>query len=237
MDLDLDLRSIIEIVGILCALAVLFVSRREIANFCRWLKPSDSVAVFGPKASGKTTLIRYLQGRQLPEQHISTFGAQPVGKIVFDLSGNETYFFRSREMYDVGGEHQGQWQVIIKKQNPNGIIYIVDTTQPSKESADLAHIAQVYCSIRTQEFANNIRLRSLLIFLNKCDIWGPSPADREKMMTHYRNEVLKDAINELTTEFGNLNIQFGAGSLTHTEHAQCTNDALRNFAMSLAKKE
>ncbi len=229
----MDLSTTVTIISIIVTSISLFLARKQIGNFLRSINPKDSIAIFGPKECGKTTLIKYLQGKRLPEQHISTFGAQPVGKIVFDLSGNETYFFRSREMYDVGGEHRNQWRAIIEEQNPNGIIYIIDTTTPLEEHAGLEHIAQIYHDIRTHEVGNRISLKSLLIFLNKCDIWGPSPADRERMMSYYRNEVLNGVIITLANEFGDLNIQFGAGSLTHTEHMQCTNEALRGFAMSL----
>lgn len=140
-------------------------------------------------------------------------------------------------MYDVGGEHKVQWQAIIEDQNPNGIIYIIDTTQPEEEAIGLKHIAEVYQEIRTHTVANRIRLNSILILLNKCDLWGTSPEQRERMMTHYRDEVLRDAIRELRREFGRISIQLGAGSLTNTEHTYSTNEAIRRFVVSLVQRE
>jgi len=186
-------------------------------------------------AAPKSPDVRYAYVAHLPDQHIDTFGAQPVGKIVYDLSGNETYFFRSREMYDVGGEHKNQWQAVIEAQNPDGIIYVVDTSQPDEEARGLSHIAAVYQDMRTHVLDSKIRLRTLLVFLNKCDLWGQSPSDREAMMTRYRTD-LKESLSEITQQFGGLEVQFGAGSLTHTEHAHSTNDVLRRLAAALAKK-
>jgi len=223
--------------GIVVGLVGIFIGRKNIGNFFRSFWPTHSIAIFGPKAAGKTTLIRYLQGKPLPTQHFDTFGAQKVDRVVYDLSGNETYFFRSREMYDVGGEHKNQWQAILERQNPHGIVYMVDTHEPAGEKEGIAHIAKVFHDLRTHKLASKIRLRVLLVLLNKCDIWGTSPEAREKKMAQYRADVLQPALGELAAEFGGLEIQFGCASLTHTEHADTTNSTLRCFAVSVAKKE
>jgi len=136
MDLLLVVMAI-EIIVIIVGIVGIIIARRELKNFIRNLWPDESIAVFGIKNVGKSTLIRLLKGETLPLQHVDTYGALPVGRVVYDLTGDETYFFRSREMYDVGGEHVGQWKVIIKKQNPDGIIFIVDTKDPKKRRKGL----------------------------------------------------------------------------------------------------
>ncbi len=224
----------ITIAGIIVGLVGIFVARKNIVNFVKSVRPKESVAIFGPKKSGKTTLIRYLKGEPLPEQYIYTYGAQQVGKIVFDLSGNETYYFRSREMYDVGGEHTNQWQAIIEEQNPDGIIYIIDTQSPAKEKQGLKYIAEVYHEIRVHNLSEKLRLRTVLILLNKCDLWGTSPGERDQILNEYRNNILSKSIAKLRSEFGNIEIQVGCSSLTKSEYSQITNDSLRHFAAKIA---
>ena len=90
----MDFNTIVTTVSIIVTLIVIFLARKSVGHFFKSIKPDESVAVFGPVKSGKTTLIRYLQGKAPLRKHFYTFGAQPVGKIVFDLSGNDTYFFR-----------------------------------------------------------------------------------------------------------------------------------------------
>lgn len=233
-----EINTTVTIASIILALITIFLARKSIYNYIKSIRPSESVAIFGPKEAGKTTMIRYLQNEPLPKQHFSTFGAQPVGKIVYDLSGNETYFFRSREMFDVGGEHhKGQWGAIIKSQNPNGIIFIVDTNEPELEKNCLRHIYTIYNGLRTNELAGNLKLKCLLILLNKCDVWGTSPEAREQKVLQYRNLFL-ESINLFQRTFGdNLQIQFGCSSLTNSEYTQSNNAVLRTFAMILAKKK
>lgn len=226
--------TITTIISILISLIAIFIGRKNITNFIKSIRPKESIAIFGPKTSGKTTLIRYLQGKPLPEQHFDTFGAQSVGKIVYDLSGNETYFFRSREMYDVGGEHIPQWEAIIKSQNPNGIIYIVDTTQPENDCASLKQMYEIYNKIRTDVLDEGINLKSLLILLNKCDLWGQNPDMRSEKISIYRT-ILSEPLNLFKSDFGDdLQIYFGSSSLTHSEYSQLNNEVLRNFAIALA---
>lgn len=227
MDIDI-------IIGILIAIIV---ARKSILNFRRSIWPKESVAIFGPKEAGKTTLIRYLQGKPLPDHHYHTFGAEPVGKIVYDLTGNDTYYFRSKEMFDVGGEHINQWKVIIESQNPDGIIYIIDTNESEADLSGFEHIYNIYNEMRAHKLANEINLRVLLIILNKFDLWGTSTELREQKTSEYR-DLFSDNINLFKNDFGDdFQILFGVTSLTHNEHMQLNNGILRNFAMSLANKE
>ncbi|WP_174590940.1 ADP-ribosylation factor-like protein [Methanocella conradii] len=224
----------IEVIVIIVGIIGIVLARRELKNFLKNIWPSESIAVFGIKNVGKTTLIRLLKGETLPLKHVDTYGALPVGRVVYDLTGDETYFFRSREMYDVGGEHVGQWKVVIKKQNPDGIIYIVDTTDPKKEAEGFKRIYDIYQELAEEMFLSSIRLRGILVLINKADIWGTTKESREEMIKHYKNEVLRDTCELFRQNFGEIKIMFDWSSLVQGEHTAHNNDALRQFVTVLA---
>src|SRR5689334_15632298 len=94
---------VVGILGLAIGIIAIWLAKKQIKNFFKSLRPRDSVALFGPKAAGKTTLTLYLRSKRLPRQHHETEDTKSVGKIVYDLSGDESYFFVSREMYDVPG--------------------------------------------------------------------------------------------------------------------------------------
>jgi signal recognition particle receptor subunit beta len=236
----MEITQLLTIIGIIVAVVAIALTllkeKKTIMNFFRHLRPKESVAIFGPAGAGKTTLISYLQGKSLPIKHNYTFGAQPVGRIVYDLTGHDTYFFRSREMYDVGGEHLPQWEAIIKKQNPDGIIYIVDTTDPNKEAKGLKKIWDIYEDIATQKLSPEIRLRALLILLNKADIWSCNQEEGNHELEKYRNSILTGTCELFEKTFGDIQIHFEWTSLTKSGYRNHNNDALRNFAAVLATR-
>lgn len=235
----MDINTIGIIIGIVISIAAItlsiFIARKNIKNFIREIRTKENVAIFGPSKAGKTTLIRYLQGKLLTDAYEHTFGAKSVGKIVFDLTGNETYYFRSKEIFDVGGEFENQWRAIIKTQNPDGIIYIIDTQNKDEEIKGLNSIYDIYNMLRAEKLATEINLKVILILLNKCDLWGTSHQIREQQLSKYRNSF-KDILYLFKSDFGNnLKILYGVSSLTKNEYMNMNNDVLRQFAGELAK--
>jgi GTPase SAR1 family protein len=65
------------------------------------------LAIFGPQAVGKTTLLHYLRGEAVPRFHIPTIGASVPGRIALDLKGDRTVYFVAM-VVDVGGEFRQQ---------------------------------------------------------------------------------------------------------------------------------
>ena len=232
----MDINIISIVIGIVGIAISIFIARKNIKNFFNKIRTKENVSIFGPTEAGKSTLIRYLQGKPLTEAYEHTFGAEPVGKIVFDLTGNETYYFRSKEMFDVGGEFKNQWKAIIETQNPNGIIYIIDTQNKEEEIKGLNCIYNIYNNLRAERLATEINLKVILILLNKYDLWGSSHQIREQQLSEYRN-LFKDISDTFNRDFGNdLIILYGVSALTKNEYMNMNNDILRQFAGELAKK-
>jgi GTPase SAR1 family protein len=231
-----NINTIVTIIAIIVGTFGIIIGIPTINNLISIARPNHSIAIFGPKAAGKTTLIKYLQGKPLPEEHKRTFGLQNAGKIVFDLGGKSSLYFLSKEMYDVGGEHTNQWKVIIENQNPDAIIYIIDTNSEEDEKEGLKIIFEIYHEILSRKEMSKIKLKTILLFLNKCDIWGNTINKRSKKIAEYKVS-LRRRIIAIKSEFGGIKILFGCGSLTDPEYRQLTNDVLRQLAESIAMKE
>jgi signal recognition particle receptor subunit beta len=228
---------IITIVSILVTVITIWMARHVFKEFFQSISPYPSIAIFGPKDVGKTTLICYLQRKPLPLQHYETFGAMSVGKITYDLSGNKSYYFRSLTMYDVGGEFTNQWNAIIKKQNPDGIIFIADTSDQIIEMERFNKIFSFYHDWCTDELAINIKLRAILILINKADLWGTTSAVKERTIKKYKEDILANSINMFKNEFPNIVFQFEWSSLILEDFQSHNNEILRSFAKVLDKKE
>lgn len=231
----MDTNTIGFIISIAGFLLALFIARKPIIRFFKKMRPKENVAIFGPSKAGKSTLIRYLQGKPLTETYERTFGGNPVGKIVFDLTGNDIYYFRSRKMFDVGGESKNQWTAVIKKQNPNGIIYIIDTQNKDEEKIGLKYIYDIYDKLRYEKLATEIILKVILVLLNKYDLWGSSDQIREQQLSEYRN-LFDDTLQLFHNDFENLKILYGVSSLTRNEYMNMNNDILRQFAGELVER-
>nr|WP_321351604.1 ADP-ribosylation factor-like protein [uncultured Methanoregula sp.] len=194
----------------------------------------NSIAIFGPKCVGKTTLIKYLQKKALPRTPSWTKGASSVGKIAFELNNNGDYFF-SNEMYDVGGEHKQQWKWIVNKQNPNGIIYIIDTLNQPIEIEGFIFLFTTYKEQLEKMPLTEIRLKSILILINKADLWGISEEKRRSILIDYQ-EKLAFQIRQFNEMFDKLDIVIQWTSLTDVDQNDHTNSILRQFGKILEEK-
>jgi signal recognition particle receptor subunit beta len=227
----------IELVVIILGIIGIIIARKDLLNFYRSLRPKYSIAVLGTEGSGKTTLINYLCGEPLPDMHTPTAGARARGKIVCDLSGNQTHYFRSREMYDVGGDQTGQWKAVIREQNPDGIIYLVDSTNPERERDGLITLFRIYEELSTEMIATGINLRAILILINKADIWGPSEEQRVEMARRYRDEVVSGLKVEFCRLLPDLVLLLDWSSLLHAEYQFHLNNVLRRFMAVLTSED
>jgi|SRR6266511_2740564 len=228
----MDLRRILSMIGRLVSLIGLFLAGRKIAQAVRKIRPQHSIHIVGPPAAGKTTLFRYLRNELLPGEQAKMV-SRPRARIASDLSGTKTYFFLSIGTDDMVSEHTNYGEWLIKKYNPDGMIFITDTRNPTADQTYLNGLYNMYREFSTHQ--KKVKLRVLLILLNKFDIWGSTTEARDAMMNHYRSEVFQDMINRFHSSFG-VTVQFGYTSLTQREHAPYNNLILKDFMMVLDRR-
>ena len=225
----MDARRILAMIGRFADLMGLFLAGRKIAQAVRKIKPPYAIHIVGPPAAGKTTLFRYLRNQSLPGEQAKTL-SRPRARIASDLAGTPTYFFLSMGREDTLGERTKYGERLIKKYNPDGIIFIIDTHNPAAEHTYLLKLYNMYREFSTHH--KKVKLRVLLILLNKFDRWGSTSELRDAMMNRYRSEVFQDLVNRFRSSFG-VTVQFGYTSLTQPEHAPYNNLILKEFLMAV----
>ena len=165
----------------------LFLKRDTIVEVYRDGFPQKTLAFLGASGHGKTSLIRYLQEKKVPNQHIETFSETPIGNLVFkfhNLSGIR-HVFRGKQVWDINGKDFKVYKKVISNNNPNGIIFIVDASDNKTVSEGVETLKKV-CSIYNEVFEKKqSNLEVLFILLNKCDIWGKTSDERKKKEIEY----------------------------------------------------
>jgi GTPase involved in cell partitioning and DNA repair len=227
-------RPIISILGGFVGFLGLSVAGRKIAQAVRKLRRQPSIHIVGPPAAGKTTLFQYLRHTPRPDESTRTVVGRRTGRIAADLSDSHIPWFRSKITDDGLGRETNHWAERLKKYNPEGMIFIVDTYHPDEDHKYFQDLYDSYRNFSTH--AKQLNLRVLLILLNKFDLWGRTTESREAMMNRYRTEVFPEIINRFRSSFG-ITVQFGYASLTHPEHTPYNNLILKEFLTALDEKK
>jgi hypothetical protein len=113
------------------------------------------------------------------------------------------------------------------------MIVVVDTHSPDEDHAYLRDLYASYCDVHTH--ATRVKLRVLLILLNKFDRWGRTTASREAMLQRYRAEVCPEIVHRFRSRFG-VTVQFGYASLTQPEHAPFNHLVVNEFLTALHER-
>jgi hypothetical protein len=86
------------------------------------------------------------------------------------------------------------------------MILIIDTRDPEGDHAYFQELYEKYRAVSPQ--TRPLKLRVLLILLNKFDLWGRTAEARETMISRYRNEVFRDLVNGFRSSLG-VTVQWG----------------------------
>jgi hypothetical protein len=130
------------------------------------------------------------------------------------------------------GRQTHRWAERLTRENPDGVIVLVDTLHPD----DHTYLQDLYNSYRdVSAHATRVHPRVLLILLNKFDLWGRTTASREAMTQRYRTEVFTEIIHQFRSRFG-VTVQFGYASLTQPGHAPYNNLTVKEFLTALDQR-
>ena len=223
-------RRILSILGGLVGLLGLSVASRKMVQVARTLHPHPSIYLVGPAAAGKTTLFRYLCHPSRPDQSASPGVRRRTGRLAADFSEGRRSWLRSKITDDGLGTQTHEWAGRLTRDNPEGMIVLVDPHHPDDDKTYLQNIYNSYHDVSTQ--ATRVKLRVLLILLNKFDRWGRTTDSREAMMQRYRTEVFPELVHQFRSRFG-VTVQFGYASLTHPEHAPFNHLIVKEFLTAL----
>jgi hypothetical protein len=226
-------RFILSLVGGLVSLLGLSAVSTQVARAARTLRPPASIYLVGPPAAGKTTLFRYLCHTPRPGEPARTGRPRRTGRVAPEFSEGRRSWNRPRVTDDSLGRQTHQWAERLTRENPDGVIVVVDTRRPDD---DYTYLQDLYDSYReVSAHGTRVHLRVLLILLNKFDRWGRTTASREAMMQRYRTEVCPEIVHRFRSRFG-VTVQFGYASLTQPEHAPYNQLILKEFLTALHQR-
>jgi hypothetical protein len=101
-------------------------------------------------------------------------GRRRTGRLAADFSEGRLSWFRPHITDDGLGRQTHQWAGRLKRDNPEGMIVLVDTLDPDD---DYMYLQNLYNSYRDFSIDTKpVNLCVLLILLNKFDLWGRTTA-------------------------------------------------------------
>jgi len=208
-----------------------------------------SIAIFGPSGAGKTSLVQYLKLEDVPRSHKTTIRPKKHTRVLYEFDRaekGEAKVLGSTVITDIPGSSSARydvptlallpWYRTIHEQNPTGVIYVIDTSAPDDEREGLEVLADMYSQWRANFPRTPLRLRTLLVMLNKFDLWGTDPGARQARLLEYENEVLRSPIRVLQKNLGEFEVLFGATSLLEPDHGPATDALLQRFSSTLTAK-
>lgn len=226
----MDIGILIGIIGLVIGVPSFFIAFPDIKNWFKSLSGEYFILLYGPKNSGKTTLLRYLDNKKLPIDHYETI-VESSGKIIYDLKGKNPVYFKAKKATEIGGEHSSQLPNIFKRDNPHGVLMIFKNEDYSSEKNKLIELIEFYKQFTSDN--SEARLKSLYIFVNKCDIWGDTTPKQYEITQKYKCDLLKKEIDEFKKLVNGLDVDILATSFTNVTYKSLTDEALRRFAKSL----
>ena len=245
-----DFEDIVAILSLFFSITAILLALPQVRNILSYLwlriKIRDIFIILGPKRAGKTSLIGFLRLTGVPESYEHTFNWKTYGPLTFDIGENQTHFLYSKKLVDIGGERKAEYELLIKNENPKGIIFVVDNTivkegqtitdRHNEEISDFERIYSVYNGLDWKP--NKIRLKTILILINKADLWDEhSETKRDSTKDHYKT-LFGPTLAKFSNEFGDrVEFIFEYVELGRKFHyGDENNDALLKFARSMTRE-
>ena len=248
--LSTDAENIVTILSLILSIIALLLALPQVRNFLRncWLriKIKDIFIILGPKRAGKTSLIGFLRLTGVTEKYQHTYNWFEYGPLAFDIRGNETYFLYSKKLVDIGGERKTEYTKLINDENPKGIIFVVDNTtvkegqtiseRHNEERADFEYIYEVYDQLHSRLKPNEIRLQTILVMINKADLWDECSETKRKSVIDQYQKLLAPIMTKFKNDFGDLEYLFEYTAIGKFRYYDENSDVLLKFARSMTRK-
>lgn len=164
----------------------LFILGRRLTVLGRYIFSNKNLVVFGPTASGKSTLIEYLKTGKTTGEYNPTVGTIIVDR-KFEIDENFLTALR-----DVSGEKEFRevdWFQIINSVNPDGIVFMINPVDKTYKLEDSLSIAFDNC---LRHYVEDLkRLKAFYVFLNFYDKWKDDENKKRFLATETKLKIEK----------------------------------------------
>lgn len=168
---------------------LLGVAVQALRRFWSVLFRGRNILILGPRATGKTSLLWYLQkGKPFDVVNGEVRLPDPTGAVVLvgeKVSLDEST--RAKIKKEVGGdpEFRHQWKQLLDEVNPEGIIYMFDGRLEDK--AMERAIQELFSDVLASYLHGLRGLIALHMFVNFSDIWLTSPLVERRQIAAVMN--------------------------------------------------
>jgi GTPase SAR1 family protein len=162
--------DVISLIGSVASLIALVVVWPLIKSWFTSQISGYNFVVIGAPGVGKSSLLRFMEGKEVPTQHVRTQGFEDIARVNLLLGGPDNLRFSARIVRELGGEFTNNLGPTIEELNPHGIVIIFDGQNYMREAEVALVFAQQLASYLSSQSLPKIRLRSILVIVNKFDL-------------------------------------------------------------------
>jgi GTPase SAR1 family protein len=221
---------------------VVSIAKDKIQNWYRYAVNNRNILILGPRQSGKTSLILFLQtNRPFTLKDGKRVEPEPTGAAaIIDRAVNlNKRNQRKKEIVnirkDVGGDKvfSDLWKELIEDIDPEGIIYMVDGSNPEKQLKE--DIDRLFSDVLIKYEDQKRKLVALHVFINFSDIWEKGDRQiRIKKENLIRFVIETELKNRKFRKLADLNFDVYSIHLSPTKnHWRKAEAALHRFAADL----
>lgn len=174
----------------------------EVWEFINAKFSGKTVAVIGPTASGKDSLIARLRGREIPEVHINTGAPEKVQKysISYITPSGEDIKIYVKEGLNVGGEEPDRddyWEDACKESD--FIFYLLDAHRYKIQTRE--YTSRIKNDLRwlSSQLAKNTKAK-VVVIVNKIDLLIQDGASLNEAESDSDIRDVLDKVSQLTSE-------------------------------------
>ena len=190
------------------------------------------IFVFGAAGVGKTSFLRFLEEKPIPATRLSTRGIDESDRVAYPLGANERALL-ARAFIEFGAEHETMFRTAFREKNPIAIVFILDHAQQAESLVYARYIVQAVREMGERVTAEKIRLRCLLVLVNKADQWANNSHEIQSIIRQYELNAISSELRNITKYKPECQIIFRASCLVDPILKEYTIDGLRALESAL----
>jgi hypothetical protein len=173
-----------------------------------------------------------IEGKPIPDRHLATSGKDETGRIGFKVGENERGLL-ARSFIEYGAENDTMFRTEFRYKNPIAIVLIIDHRYQDAALKYASLVIDAIKGLSQSVVEEKIRLKCILVLVNKNDLWADNAHEIQKHMREYQTNAVGKQMMEVVKYKPRCRIIFKPSCLIDTQLKQYTVDALKELADAL----